>query len=309
MLKAKTSALIACLLLVAACARVSSNLVSLPAPTDAELRRYLVEREPNVDRFRTTGPFEVTVEKDYQLRLPNKVEVEADLFLSGLTDKAPLVIFLHGYDSSKEDHGSQAMHLASWGMHCLTLQLPARSHWARNGKTLAMIAKWIHDAPEIIDRRVDANKILLVGHSFGGSSVAIALGEGAPAAGAILLDPAGIGKELPSYLHRIKTPVMVLGADTRLGVTRNRQFFYRFIPHDVAEISISGATHEDGQYPAVTAKISYGATTATEEMQTAFVAALTSAAFSIEASGSLDYAWASYDHEVKAGRFFDARRK
>ena len=60
----------------------------------------------------------------------------------------------------------------------------------------------IRRAPEIIDTRIDVNKIILVGHSFGASSVVIALAEGAPAAGGILLDPAVYGNDLPGRSGR-----------------------------------------------------------------------------------------------------------
>src|SRR5207342_632078 len=118
-----------------------------------------------------------------------------------------LVIILHGFDSSKEDHSYQAMHLASWGMHSLSLQLPNKGPWVSNGKTLAKIVRFIYRWPEIFDDHVDVNKIILVGHSFGGAAVAVALADGAPATGAILLDPAAISRELPGYLSRIKKPV------------------------------------------------------------------------------------------------------
>jgi hypothetical protein len=39
------------------------------------------------------------------------------------------------------------------------------------------------------------------------------------------------------------------------------------------------------------------------------MAALTSAAFSLAATGALDYAWTSYSGAVDTGKFFNARRK
>ena len=98
--------------------------------------------------------------------------------------KAPLVILLHGHDNAKEDHAFQAMHVASWGMHGMTLQLRSHGPWIANGRTLATLVKAIRQAPEIVDSRVDVNRIILVGHSFGATAVAAALGEGAAASGA-----------------------------------------------------------------------------------------------------------------------------
>ena len=52
----------------------------------------------------------------------------------------------------------------------------------------------IHAWPKLLDEKIDHEKIILVGHSFGGSAISIAVGKGAPAAGLILLDPALISK-------------------------------------------------------------------------------------------------------------------
>ena len=111
-----------------------------------------------------------------------------------------MVIILHGFDSSKEDHTYQAMDLASWGMHSLALRLPNKGPWVSNGKTLAKIVQFIYRGPEICDNHVDVNEIIFAGHSFGGAAVAVALAEGAPATGVILRDPAAISRELPASL-------------------------------------------------------------------------------------------------------------
>jgi len=64
-----------------------------------------------------------------------------------------------------------------------------------------------------VEGRIDAGKIILVGHSFGATAVGAALGDGAPVVGGVLLDPAGIGRQLPQSLKQITVPVMVIGAD------------------------------------------------------------------------------------------------
>ena len=110
---------------------------------------------------------------------------------------------LHGHDNSNEDHAFQAMHLASWGMHGLALDLPNRGPWIANGRTLARLVDAIHRTPQLVDDRIDANKMILAVHSFGATAVAAALGEGAPALGGVLLDPAGIGRQLRQLLRRI----------------------------------------------------------------------------------------------------------
>ena len=194
------------------------------------------------------------------------------------------------------------MHLASWGMHSLALQLPNNGPWVANGKTLAKIVRFIYRWPEIVDGRIDISKIILVGHSFGGAAVAVALAEGAPASGGILLDPATVSKSLPVYLGKINAPLMILGADEHVSQAINRDYFYRFVRGGIAEVSIKDATHEDAQYPADTAQ-------ATEDLQITFVSALTSSAFSLSATGKFDYAWASFRDGFANGKLINAKKK
>jgi len=299
-------AAIAWLMLASGCVRLpSTGVTSLKASSLNDLQGYLLSHKADLDEFRLRGPFEVAVHKDRELHLSSTERINTDLYLSAPAGTAPLVIFLHGYDSSKEAHGYQAMHVASWGMHSLALQLPNTGPWVGNGRTLAKIVNFIYRSPEIIDRRIDATRIILVGHSFGASSVAVALAEGARAAGAILLDPAGIGKDLPNFLRQVNAPVMLLGADEHVSSTRNREYFFQFIRSGVAEVSIRDATHEDAQYPYEQS----GDSPATEELQITFVSALTSAARSLSSSGKFDYAWASVGDALQHGKFFNAKKK
>jgi pimeloyl-ACP methyl ester carboxylesterase len=195
-------------------------------------------------------------------------------------------------------------------MHSLSVQLPNNGPWVGNGRTLARIVNLIHRSPELIDSRIDVGKIILVGHSFGGEAVAVALAEGAPAAGAILLDPAADSKALPGFLKKIRTPVILLGADEEVFPALNRGYFYRFIRADIAEVSIRDANHEDAQYPSELALRTVGTDPSTnEELQITFVSALTSAAFSLAATGKLDYVWTSFSSALDSGKLFDAKKK
>ena len=295
---------ITCLTLAAGCVRLPDTGVTPIEPeTLSDLQEHLLSQKADLEQFRLRGPYAVTVEEDFEIRLSITENINTDLFLSTHADKAPLVIFLHGYGNSKEDHTYQAIHLASWGMHCLTLQLPnSGPAWVGNGRTLAKLVNFISRWPDIIDRRIDLNKIILVGHSFGGSSVAVALAEGAPAIGGILLDPAAIGRDIPVYLSKIKKPVLLLGADERVYSARDRDYFYRFIPSGIAEVSIKDADHEDAQFP------SHFALT-TDEMQLTFVSAITSAALSLSSTGKFDYAWTSFSDVLENGKFFNAKKK
>jgi len=103
---------------------------------------------------------------------------------------------------------------------------------------------------------------------------------------------------------------MVIGADEDIRPTRNRGQFYRFIPSAVGEISIRDTVHEDAQYPNQhTLRPFEDDPDDTEEAQIAFVSALTASAFSLAATGSIDYGWNSFENALKNGIFFNARRK
>ena len=301
---------IAWLTLAGGCARVpTTEVTTLKAASLPELQTYLLNHKADLEQFRLRGPFAVATRENHELRLSPTERINTDLYLAAPSEKAPLVIFLHGHDSSKEDHAYQAMHLATWGMHCLALQLPNNGPWVNNGKLLARIVSLVQRSPEIIDRRIDANKIVLVGHSFGGAAVTVALAEGARAAGGILLDPAADSKELPGFLKKVSSPVMVLGADEEVFEALNRSYFYRFIRSGIAEISVRDATHEDAQYPSELAKTSGFDSPTSEELQLTFVSALTSAAFSLAATGKLEYAWTSFGNALENGKLINARKK
>jgi dienelactone hydrolase len=202
------------------------------------------------------------------------------------------------------------MHLASWGLHGLAIDLPKRGPWIVNGKLLARLVEAVHRTPELVDGSIDPDKIILVGHSFGATAVATALGESAPAVGAVLLDPAGIGRQLPQMLKQITVPVMIVGADEDIWPTRNRGQFFRFVPARIGEISIRDTVHADAQYPSrQTLHYFEDRPDDTEEAQVAFVSALTASAFGLAATGGLDYAWSSFENGFKNGTFFNPRRK
>jgi len=294
------------------CARrfPETEVTPIKVNNPAELQRYLLSRKPDLAQFRMRGPFAVIERKDLAIPLSTGLTVEADLYLCEAALKAPLVIVLHGYNNSKEDHAFQAMHLASWGMHSLAIDLPKHGPWIANGRTLANLVDAIHRTPQLIDGRIDTDKIILVGHSFGATAVATALGDGAHALGGVLLDPAGIGRELPQLLRRISVPVLVVGADEDIRPIRNRGQFYRFIPAGLGEISIRDTVHEDAQYPNEhTLRGFDDEPDDSEEAQITFVSALTSSAFGLAATGGIDYGWSSFQNAIKSGAFFNARRK
>lgn len=298
--------------LSAGCSRHSpvTGVTPLKMANPAELQKYLLSHKPDLAMFRLRGPFDINERTDIEIPVSPDLTVSADLFLCAQAEKAPLVIVLHGMGNSKDDHAYQAMHLASWGMHGMTIDLPNTGPWIANGRTLAKLVTAIRRSPQIVDSHIDPTKIILVGHSFGATAVAAALGEGAPALAGILLDPAGIGRELPALLARINVPVMLIGADEDIWPTRNRGYFFRFIPGAVGEISIRDAVHQDAQDPNDrTLRDFQDHPLATEEAQITFVSALTASAFGLAVTGGIDYAWNSFENAFKSGMFFNARRK
>ena len=297
------------LALAAGCARLpATGVTPLKAKIPSDLRAQVLSRKPDVDLFRPRGPFDVVTHEDREIQLSSTERIEADLYLAAPAEKAPLVILLHGFDNTKEDHAYQAMHLASWGIHSIAVTLPNKGPWLENGRKLTRLAALIRSQPSVIDKRIDGERIILAGHSFGGAAVTMALAMGAPAAGGILLDPAGTGKGLPVYLRKVAKPVMVIGADERVSPVRDRGWFYEHIRRNVTQVSIVDAHHEDAEFRVDFAPQD-SESNATEELQITFVSALTAAAFSLGHTGSFDYAWASFRDGIVSGKFFDALRK
>lgn len=297
------------LLLAAALLALAGGCIRMPGTgiTPMEFARFsdmehkLLSQKPDLAQFRLRGPFAVITHSNHEIRPSAAEPIIGDLYLSTHAGRAPLVILLHGDQNSKDDHAYQALHLATWGMHSLSLQLPNKGPWSNHGRTLARLVDFIQKHPEDIDARIDPRKIILVGHSFGGSSVAYALGLGAPVAGGVLLDPAAIGRDLRTFLRKIDKPVLVLGADENIIQANGRENFYRYIRGNVAEISVWDADHDDAQF-------SLDVDTPNEQ-QLGFVSALTAAAFSLAATGRLDYAWSSFSDALRAGWLIEPKKK
>ncbi len=295
--------LLVCLAMIAGCAKFPRlEKTPIRATAVGELHAQLAKGPPNLDTFRLLGPFEVQARNNVEIRLSSAERFSADLYLASHASPAPLVILLHGLDATKEQHANQAEHIASWGVHTLALQLPNGGPWDANARILARIAQAIQRGDLSIDTRIDTRALILAGHSYGAAAVSMALAEGAPAAGGVLLDPAAIGRDLPQLLRKIRTPVLIVGADEQVTRTNNREYFFRFTPGGVAEVSVKDATHEDAQFPS-------GVSTTTEALQITFAGALAVAALSMHMSGGFEFAWASFEPDVRSGRLLNPRKK
>lgn len=258
---------------------------------------------PTLEQLGDAGPFRVLRRDDIVVTLRSKERVHADFYRADIAAPAPLVVLVHGYDNAKADHGYQGWHLASWGMHCLVVQLRSRGPWVGNGMVLMRLAQHLRANPALLDARIDPDHIVLAGHSFGATSVVVAMAGGAPAVGAVLLDPADAIRGLPGYLRKVRSPVAILGADDRLGSTRNRRTFYASLTGRASEISINEARHEDAQFSFA---VDVGQADAPQRV---FLGALTAAAHSLGHAGTLDPAWASFSDAARQGTVFGLRRK
>lgn len=302
-LKSSVWPLIILLLVVGGCARLATvDRTALKAQSLSELESQLQNRRAELDLFRLMGPFFVARQNNIALSISTYPPVSADLYLASHKAPAPLVIFLHGLNNYKESHAVQAMHIASWGLHCLTLQLPNNGPWVDNGKILGKVVDHLVRQPKLFNGRVDVNRIILVGHSFGAQAAAIALAEGARAAGGILLDPAVSDYGVPQYLRKIAHPVLVIGADQRVSSATNREYYSRFI-RGASEVSVLGAAHEDAQDPSGSSLF------ANEDTHITFVSAITAGLLSLSMGQRFDYAWASYVEGLNNGRLIDPKRQ
>lgn len=278
-----------------------TGLTDLKASSYSELERYLLSQPANIDTFKVRGPFPVDTQENQELTLPAGERITGDLYLAEHGNKAPLIILLHGYGNSKADHGYQAMHLATWGLHALALDLPKQGPWANNGRMLAQVAELLQQNPAVLNRNIDSSKILLAGHSFGGSSVAIALGRGAPVLGGVLLDPAIADGDMRGALTRIRKPVILIGADEYVSEAVGRGYFYYYMRNGIIEISVRDAEHEDATFSMEMIGI-------TGEQLT-FISTLTAAAFSLAATGKSDYAWTGFSKAVREGTIVNPKKK
>lgn len=301
--QARVALLLFCLAIIAGCARLPRvEKTPLKANSIGDLQVQLQKRPASLDTFRLLGPFDVATRTNYEIRLSDAEYYSADLYLASHANRVPLVIFLHGNEATKELHAYQAMHVASWGVHALAVQLPNQGPWGENARILGRIVRAIRGGTLPMDNRIDTARLILAGHSYGAAAVSIALGEGAPAIGGLLLDPAAITKGLPQHLGKIQTPVMILGADEQITRTNNREYFYFYIRNGVSEISVKDATHEDAQFPS-------DASSTTEALQITFAGALAASALSLHMTGNFDYAWASFEPDVRSGKLLRPRKK
>lgn len=259
--------------------------------------------------FGHAGPFETREVLDYQVPLTPSDKVVVDLFTPVIVDSGPLILMVHGNKFNKLVHGSQCRHLASWGFHCAAVEVPNEGQWLSNGRRVEKLVRIIHSFPSLLSDKIDVNRIILAGHSFGGSAVTIAAGRKAPIAGLILLDPAVVHPTVQNYMENVTTPVILLGADPGVFTSRKRKLFYRNISGPMSEVSITGATHNDAQMPSIS-QVGWGFDmTTTARYQEVFLQTIVASAFSIGGFNNVQFAWKAFEPFLKVGLLKSGKKR
>jgi pimeloyl-ACP methyl ester carboxylesterase len=289
---------ILCLSLLASCTNqgVRSSRFQVEELALAPLNLELPHELENYEQF---GPFAVDITENMPLALSTKEHCLVNVFSPITRNLLPLIVLSHGNRGTKESFFEQAKHLATWGFHVVTPSFPNYGQWIENGQRLASLSRLIQDAPWLFAANIQTEKIILAGHSFGGSAVALALGSGAPAIGGILLDPALYSPAVATSLRQNLKPIMVLGADTRVFRARRRSSFFKETRGKAYEISIKESHHDDAQNPSIReiANIfNFDPLTASQN-QRRFAAALTVAANSLARSGDFAVAYRIFQRE------------
>ncbi|MFK7826384.1 MAG: dienelactone hydrolase family protein [Oligoflexales bacterium] len=275
-----------------------------------------LERNLNLDlgrkAFEKKGPFGYQYHADLEIEINKEESLKVDYIQSSADGKAPLLIFIHGNRSKKEVHSFQAQRLSSWGFHTLSIDLPNRKQWVNNGDRVLRLVNYINAHPEILGglgKHIDVDKIILIGHSFGGSASIIAAGSGAPVSGIILLDPAVVHPVVVEKMPQVTVPVILLGADKELYKSRKRQKFFDKIESDMIELSLSNTTHNEAQYPSMCSFFTLGFECYSRENQKLFTSAITVSALSLTVSKGLDFAWTIFSESANYGVVKDLKIK
>lgn len=289
-------------LLVMLCGCVVTRPAVKQSLMASNLQDNIIVLEPDLRRFESRGPFPVTSRLDREFNIDLDQRVVVDHFSAKSKDKLPIIIISHGNFSNKRAHRSQAKHLASWGFHVVNVESPNRDEWLENGRRLKRIADMIYDFPRMLGENADARRIIMAGHSFGGSATILAIADGAPAIGAVLLDPAVVHPDVVAAMKKSDVPVALLGSDQRVFTARGRNRFLKNISGEMLEISVPQSTHDDAQGPSVFSQAALGVDPFTSDNnQALFRSMFTVAVMGMSSSGTLDFSMKVFSKASKIG--------
>ncbi|MFK7825028.1 MAG: dienelactone hydrolase family protein [Oligoflexales bacterium] len=273
------------------------------------LKQQVISDDLELDVFFSQGPFSFKKFIDFSITISPKHKINTDFFRTSNRFNPALAIIVHGNGYNKLAHRVQAERIASWGFHCLVLNLPNRNQWLQNGKKIRRLVSLIKSYPRLLAKRFNQEKIYLIGHSFGGSASVLATGFGAPVRGLILLDPAMVHSSVKEALKNISAPSVLLGADKSVFKSKKRSQFFHLIGGPIAEVSLIGATHTDAQYPSIH-KVHWGFDLVGNELiQKRFLGAVLASLFSLSSSDRLEFVWHLFRKEIKRGHMKKARVK
>jgi pimeloyl-ACP methyl ester carboxylesterase len=255
------------------CATQDHGDLSLPLDTLESIEADIFSLRTTHRTLSERGPFSASEPRELSIPLGSSEQIAVSIVFSGHGERAPLVILQHGNLATSAVHIEQARHLASWGFHVIAPSLENSGAWLENGSRILRLTRFLQTWTDILESRYDPDRIILAGHSFGGSAVSLAASKGAKVAGVLLLDPALYHPTVQASMSQIDVPVAIVGADERVFRSKHRDVFFRSIRRAI-EWSISGATHNDAQLPTDAQRGYFGDWSVDKQKQKEFLAAM-----------------------------------
>ncbi len=277
-------------------------MVRKPVATAETVRSKIILLAPELSRFEELGPFEIEEQVEREVTLSLSRTIVVDHFFAVTEDRLPIVVISHGNFSGKSAHRDQARRLASWGFHVVTLEVPNRDHWLENGKVLRQFTELLRSVPFMLGKNSDSSRIVMVGHSFGGSAATLAMGAGAPVIGAVMLDPAVVHASVVTAMQKTDLPMVLLGSDPKIFSARGRNKFSKNLRGELLEVSVPSSTHDDAQGPSMFSRSVLGFDPYTSNNRQKFFGSLLAVSvIGLTTSGTLDFARQIFFRESQRG--------
>lgn len=285
---------------LASCSSLSISHDSETDSRDTNLQHELLTELDKIAAITDQpGPHGLRHYQDISVSLTKKESILIDIIIPlNTATKTPVAIFVHGTHSDKEAHVNQAKFLASWGFHAVLVDLPVKKVWRQNGRRVATLIHFLRSWPQLIGTNVDLQKVILVGHSFGGSAITIAASL-VDVSGLIWLDPAVAHPQVKKVMGQIQVPGILIGADPKIYKARGRKSFYHLYGGEFIEITLPETDHDDAQSPTMI-EIWFGFDPfSTREKQKLIERLIVKGAFSIALNKGTRLFWRAIKKELK----------